>query len=52
MPAPTNHGAIERLAEALARLLADWWRKQEQEKAAVGETAAQAEVRRGGDDPR
>jgi hypothetical protein len=39
---------MDRLAEALAKLLADYSQKHEQEKAAVGQTAAGMEVRRGG----
>ena len=37
---------LERLAEALVRLLAAFWRRHaEQEKAAEGESAARGEVR-------
>jgi hypothetical protein len=31
MAAPTNDAEMERLAEALARLLADYWRRREQQ---------------------
>jgi hypothetical protein len=41
---PWSEADLERLSEALARLLASWWRRREQEKAAGLTPAAREEA--------